>query len=56
MTLLKTNNLNQLNIMISNVDIISLCDSAEMSCEVAALRFQAHANYGPWSIDFALCT
>ena len=23
-----------------------------MSCEVAALRFQAYANYGTWSIDF----
>ena len=23
-----------------------------MLCEVAALPFQAHANYGPWSIDF----
>ena len=22
-----------------------------MSCEVAALPFQAHANYGTWSID-----
>ena len=26
-----------------------------MSCEVAALPFQAHANYGPWSIDFEFC-
>ena len=25
-----------------------------MSCEVAALPFQAHANYGTWSIDFVL--
>ena len=24
-----------------------------MSCEVAALPFQAHANYGTWSKDFA---
>ena len=24
-----------------------------MSCEVAALSFQTHANYGTWSIDFA---
>ena len=24
-----------------------------MSCEVASLPFQAHANYGTWSIDFA---
>ena len=24
-----------------------------MSCEVAALSFQAHANYGTWSKDFA---
>ena len=23
-----------------------------MSCEVAALPFKAHANYGTWSIDF----
>ena len=23
-----------------------------MSCEVTALSFQAHANYGTWSIDF----
>ena len=23
-----------------------------MLCEVAALSFQAHANYGTWSIDF----
>ena len=23
-----------------------------MSCEMAALSFQAHANYGTWSIDF----
>ena len=23
-----------------------------MSCEGAALPFQAHANYGHWSIDF----
>ena len=23
-----------------------------MACEVAALPFQAHANYGIWSIDF----
>ena len=23
-----------------------------MSCEVAALAFQAHANNGTWSIDF----
>ena len=25
-----------------------------MSFEVAALPFQAHANYGTWSIDFGL--
>ena len=25
---------------------------AYMSSEVAALSFQAHANYGTWSIDF----
>ena len=23
-----------------------------MSCDVAALPFQANANYGTWSIDF----
>ena len=23
-----------------------------MSCDVASLPFQAHANYGTWSIDF----
>ena len=23
-----------------------------MSCDVAALPFEAHANYGTWSIDF----
>ena len=23
-----------------------------MSCEMAELPFQAHANYGTWSIDF----
>ena len=32
----------------------NVCDTAQMSCEVAALPFQAHANYGTWSIDFAL--
>ena len=30
----------------------NLCDVAQMSCEVAALPFQAHAIYGTWSIDF----
>ena len=30
----------------------NLCDAAYMSCEAAALPFQAHANYGTWSIDF----
>ena len=29
----------------------NLCDAALMSCDVAALPFQAHANYGTWSID-----
>ena len=24
-----------------------------MSCDVAALSFQAHSNYGTWSIDFS---
>ena len=32
--------------------MINLCDAAYMSCEVAALPFQAHANYWAWSIDF----
>ena len=27
-----------------------------MSCEVAELLFQAHANYSTWSIDFVLIT
>ena len=30
----------------------NLCDAAYISCEGAALPFQAHANYGTWSIDF----
>ena len=45
--------------MVSYADIIDLChsvailcDAALMSCEVTALLFQAHANYGTWSIDF----
>ena len=29
----------------------NLSDAALMSSEVAALPFQAHANYGTWSID-----
>ena len=32
----------------------NVCDTAQMSCKVATLPFQAHANYGTWSIDFAL--
>ena len=32
--------------------MINLCDAAKMSCEVAALPFQAHAHYRSWSIDF----
>ena len=32
----------------------NLCDATKISCDVAALPFQAHANYGTWSIDFAL--
>ena len=32
----------------------NLCDVAYMSREVAALPFQAHANYGTWSIDLGL--
>ena len=28
------------------------CEAALISCEGAALPFQAHANYGTWSIDF----
>ena len=43
--------------MVSYAYIIGLCHSVAilwmiMSCEVAALPFQAHANYGTWSIDF----
>ena len=30
----------------------NLFDAAKMSCEVAALPFQARAYYGTWSIDF----
>ena len=51
-----------INIMVSYEDIIglygvvnfmrNLCDAALMSCQVAALPFQAYANYGTWSIDF----
>ena len=26
----------------------NLCDASQMSCDVAALPFQAHANYGTW--------
>ena len=29
-------------------------DAELMSYDVAALPFQAHANYGTWSIDFGL--
>ena len=32
----------------------NLCNAAKMSCDVAALPFQAQANYGTWSIDFEL--
>ena len=32
--------------------MINPCDAAYMSYEVAALPFQAHANYEAWSIDF----
>ena len=32
----------------------NLCDAVLMSCEVAALPFQAYANYGTYSIDFTL--
>ena len=28
------------------------CDASKISCEMAALPFQAHANFGIWSIDF----
>ena len=45
--------------MVSYVDIIkslnfmrNLCNAAQISCEVAALPFKAHANYGTWTIDF----
>ena len=38
---------NQLNIMVPYVDNdINLCQVALMSCDVAALPFQAHNNYG----------
>ena len=30
----------------------NLCDMAHMSFKMAALPFQAHANFGTWSIDF----
>ena len=30
----------------------NICDAASMSCEMAALPFQAHANYKTWSKDF----
>ena len=30
----------------------NLCDAAQVACDVAALPFQAHANYETWSIDF----
>ena len=30
----------------------NLLYAAKMSCEVAALPFQAYANYGTWAIDF----
>ena len=33
----------------------NLCNAAEMSYEVAGLPFQAHANYGTWSINFTKC-
>ena len=50
--------------MVPYVDIIGLCHRVEILCEsyvrqprricdVAALPFQAHANYGTWPIDFA---
>ena len=32
--------------------MLNLCDAASMSCDVAAPPFQAHNNYGTWSIDF----
>ena len=45
--------------MIPYVYIIGLCHSAAVlweiyTCEVAALPFQANANYWTWSIDFAI--
>ena len=53
----------QLNIIVPYLDIIGLCymccnfmtnlyDAAKMSCDVIALPYQGHANYGTWSIDF----
>ena len=54
---------NQLNILVLYVDIIGLCHSVAILWEiyvmrhkyhqVAVLSFQANANYGTWSIDFA---
>ena len=34
--------------------MINLYDAALMSYDVAALPFQAHANYRTWSKDFGL--
>ena len=40
-------------ILVSYGEIIGICHSvAIISCEVAALPFQADANYQTWSIDF----
>ena len=34
------------------IDIVSQFYEKSMSCEVAALPFQVHANFGSWSIHF----
>ena len=34
--------------------MINLCYAALISCEVAALPFQAHVNYGTCLIDFEI--
>ena len=34
----------------------NLCEAAQMLCDVAVLPFQAHDDYGTWSIDFDSCT
>ena len=39
--------------MVSYVDIIAPCHSVAILCEIYVMRnYEAHANYGTWSIDF----